>query len=85
MRKPLILVLFAVAAGAQPPLSLGDAVKLALRQHPAIAASQSGLAAAQAGINAAPVHRAELRPGSVKPPELPQQLPVASERGSGGL
>jgi len=53
MRKQLVLLLWSAAAWAQQPLSLPEAVKLALSRHPAMAASQSGVAAAETRITAA--------------------------------
>jgi len=53
MRKQLVVLLWSSAAWAQPPLSLPDAVRLALGQHPALAASRSGVAAADQRVTAA--------------------------------
>ena len=53
MWKPLILVLLAAAGWAEEPLTLADAVKLALSKHPSLEASQSGVNAAETRITAA--------------------------------
>lgn len=53
MRIPVIAVLWSAAVWAQPPLSLPEAVKLALEKHPALAATQSGVKAAESRITAA--------------------------------
>ncbi len=53
MRIQLIAVLWGAVAYAQQPLSLPEAVKLALGKHPSLAASQSGVKAAETRITAA--------------------------------
>ena len=49
----IFLVLFAARAAAQDPMSLKDAVRLALANNPAVAASDAGRTAAQSRIDEA--------------------------------
>ncbi len=53
MNKFLALLLFAVTAGAQAPLTLAEAVELALASHPSIAAGRSGVRVAETRIQQA--------------------------------
>lgn len=53
MRKTLLLLWLSSATWAQSPLSLGEAVEMALAKHPSVAASQSGVKAAEARIRQA--------------------------------
>jgi outer membrane protein TolC len=53
MRNLVIAVFAAVPILAQVPLSLQDAVKLALKQHPSLEAGRSGIQAAEARIRQA--------------------------------
>lgn len=53
MRNSLILLVFSLPLAAAQPLSLSDAVRLALAGHPAVAAGRSGVAAAEARIGQA--------------------------------
>lgn len=53
MRIPVMVVLWSAAAWAQRSLSLPEAVQLALEKHPSLAATQSGVRAAETRITAA--------------------------------
>lgn len=53
MRAGVTLLIWSVSLGAQDPLSLKQAVEVALRQHPQVEAARSATSAAQARIQAA--------------------------------